>query len=113
MDTAKPRLATSTLAVAAVFGLFFAYATWAAIGNAIRLADTYSKLELSAPWGLFILGIVVPVIVYAVVFLLGRRRPLLEFVIALFAGFALTCALGLGVVALNLAVFPGYSLMSR
>ena len=97
----KPRLATSALVVAAAFGLFYAYAVWAAIGNAIRSANTHAEFSVSAPWWLLALGIVIPVVLFVVAFLVGRRRKLLDLAVCLLAGLAVTAALGFGVIAAN------------
>lgn len=109
----KPRLAPSTLVVAAVFGLFYAYSIWAAIGNAIRYSAAYAEIDSASPWWLFLLGILVPVLVYAAAFLFARRRPLLDLAVALFAGFAVTAALSLGFIALNQVLFTNLVLSLR
>ena len=109
----KPRLATTTLIVAAVFGLLYAYAIWAALGNAIRYSAAYGEIDTAAPWWLFILGILVPVLVYAAAFLFARRRPLLDLAVVLFAGFAVTAALSLSFIALNQVLFTNLVLVLR
>ena len=101
----KPRLRAASLAVAAVLGLLYAYAIWAAIGNAIRYADAYSEIDQPAPWWLFLLGILVPVLLYVLGFLFARRRSILELVVVLFTGYAVSAALGLGLIALNQVLF--------
>ena len=104
-ESPRPRLATATLIVTALLGLFYAYAVWSAIGNALRYSAAYAEINTAAPILLFLLGILVPVLIFTAAFLFGRRRALLELAVALFAGLAVTAALSLGLIALNQVLF--------
>lgn len=101
----KPRLRAISLAVAALLGLLYAYAIWAAIGNAIRYSSAYGEIDQPAPWWLFAIGILVPVVIYLLGFIYARRRPILDLFVVLFTGYAVTAALGLGLIALNQVLF--------
>jgi hypothetical protein len=64
-----------TLAIA--FGLFFAYDAWEAVGNLVGVADLAGTLETSISglgWVVLITAILLPVLLFAAAFLLGRRR---------------------------------------
>jgi hypothetical protein len=78
-----------SIAVAIVFGLLYAYVLWTAIGNLIALPPTFGAVT---PWWLLILDAVLPVAVFVVAFLIGRRRPLLHRALLFFLGLAvLSC----------------------
>ncbi|WP_411698289.1 hypothetical protein [Conyzicola sp.] len=97
------------LAVAALFGLFFAYDLWEAIQNAIELPKLYAQLEAvglpagDVPWVLIGVGIVVPPLAYGIAFVVGLRHTIamraLIFLLALVA----VAALSLSVNALAVA----------
>ncbi len=62
-----------SIVVAVVFGILYAYVLWTAIGNLIQLPAALGSVT---PWWLLILDVVLPVVVYVVAFLFGRRRSL-------------------------------------
>ncbi|WP_400999239.1 bacitracin resistance protein [Agromyces sp. GXQ0307] len=65
------------LVLAIAFGLFYAYDAWEAVGNLVGLAGVASALgtTLSATgWIVLIVAILLPVALFAVAFLIGRRR---------------------------------------
>ncbi len=105
-DTVEPRRLTAlTLVIAAAFGLFFALAIWAAIGNAIRFSRAWASLDQSAPWWLFVLGILLPIGLYALAFVLGRYRRSLELAVLMLTALAVSSALTLALTALVQVVF--------
>ncbi|TFD50485.1 bacitracin resistance protein [Cryobacterium frigoriphilum] len=66
-----------TVTVAIVFGLFYAYDLWEAVGNLVGLNIAAGDLDTSlggSGWAVLIIGVLIPVVVYGVVFWLGRRR---------------------------------------
>jgi hypothetical protein len=81
---AKGRLGGLGIATAVVFGLFYAYALWSALG---RLID-------GAPAGLALLGVAVPIVLFVIALWLGVRRTLgdkaLIYVVGLLASAALS-----------------------
>jgi hypothetical protein len=86
-----------SLVVAVVFGLLYAYILWSAIGNLIELPQQLDSA--SAPWGLLVLDVVLPVIAYAAAFWLGRRRPVLARALLFFIGLALLACATVGSIA--------------
>jgi hypothetical protein len=64
-----------TLAIA--FGLFFAYDAWEAVGNLVGVADLAGTLDTSITglgWVVLVAAILLPILLFAAAFLLGRRR---------------------------------------
>jgi hypothetical protein len=70
------------IAFAVVFGLFFAYDAWEAVGNLVGLSTYASALDTTLTplgWVLLIAAILLPVGLFAGAFVLGRRRsPLMQ-----------------------------------
>lgn len=65
------------IALAIAFGLFFAYDAWEAVGNLVGVADLAGTLDTSISglgWVVLIAAILIPIVLFAVAFLLGRRR---------------------------------------
>ena len=93
-----------TLILAIVFGFFYAYEEWEAVGSLLQLPAYYAAAEKAGfdlgpvPWGLLIAGIVVPAVGYAVALFLGRRQRVLARAIILFVGLAVVAALGLAII---------------
>jgi hypothetical protein len=107
------RVGTLTLAITAAFGLFFALAVWAAVGNAIRFARAWAEIEQSAPWWLFVVGILVPIGLYVLAFVLGRYRRPLELAVLLLTALAVSSALGLALTSLASLLFTDLVLSLR
>lgn len=107
------RVGALTLAITAAFGLFFAFAIWAAVGNAIRFARAWAEIEQSAPWWLFAIGILVPIGLYVLAFVLGRYRRPLELAVLLLTALAVSSALGLALTALVSLLFTDTVLSLR
>jgi hypothetical protein len=80
----RPSYGWPSILVAIVFGLLNADVLWNAIGNLIDLPKVFGTVT---PWWLLILDVAVPVVAFALAFLLGRRRTLgvrtLYFLVAL------------------------------
>jgi hypothetical protein len=82
------------LSIAAFLGLFYAYDVWEAVGNLVglNLQAQFYDTELSGfGWTVLIFGVLLPVLVYAVAYWLGRNRA--------FGVQALTLTVGLCAVA--------------
>ncbi|MDJ0378612.1 bacitracin resistance protein [Cryobacterium sp. PH31-L1] len=82
------------LAIAIFFGLFYAYDVWEAIGNLVGLNLLAQSLDtqLSAfGWAVLIFAVILPILVYALAYWLGRNRA--------FGVQALTLLVGLCAVA--------------
>jgi hypothetical protein len=86
------------IVTAVVFALLYAYDVWEAIGNLVGLNLQAQSLDTSLSgfgWAVLIAGIVLPVLVYAIAFWLGRRRHAGVLALLLLAGLALDAALSL------------------
>ena len=60
-----------SIVIAAVFGLLYAYVLWGAIGNLIELPAALGDVT---PWWILILDVALPLVVWVVAFILGRRQ---------------------------------------
>lgn len=82
--------------ISGVFGLFYAYAVWNAVGNLVAAAP----LGLNGlGWFLWIFASVFPILAFAAAFAIGYRRPPLHFALVMLTGLALTAVFWLNVVA--------------
>jgi hypothetical protein len=98
---AAPLWLAATIAV--VFGVFYAYDVWEAVGNLVGLNIYAGELHVGLTGygvALLVAGIVVPLAVYATAFWLGRRRGPLAQAVLFLAGFALVQALSADVAVL-------------
>jgi hypothetical protein len=89
--------------IAVVFGVFYAYDVWEAVGNLVGLNIYAGELDVALTGygvALLVVGIVLPLVVYATAFWLGRRRGPLAQVVLFLAGFALVQALSADVAVL-------------
>jgi hypothetical protein len=96
-----PLWLTGTIAV--LFGLLYAYDIWEAIGNLVGLNVAAGSLgtQLSGfGWAVLLAAVVMPAIVYAIAFWLGRRRGAGGLALLLLMGWALVAVLSLDVFAL-------------
>ncbi|MFE5672040.1 hypothetical protein ACFQ58_10590 [Agromyces sp. NPDC056523] len=87
-----------TLAIA--FGLFFAYDAWEGVGNLIGMAQVASALETSISgvgWLVLVAAAVLPVVLFAAAFLLGRRRTVPVQAALYLCGLAVSAALYLDI----------------
>lgn len=97
------------LAVAGLFGVFYAYDLWEAIGNLVNLPTFYAAFgldEARLPWWLLWAGVLIPPVAFAAALLLGRRHSLLGQALVLLTGLAVVAALSLGVIALEQVLRP-------
>lgn len=93
-----------SLSIAAIFGLFYAYDVWEAVGNLITVPENYYNkfgLEAHTPWILLILPMVVAMVAYGLVLLLGLKRNVGERALLLLTGIAVSNGLTLAALALN------------
>ena len=100
-----------SLVVAALFGLFYAYDVWEAIGNLFGVPAEYSALGIGdrTPWWLLWIGVAIPPVVFLVAVVLGRRHGVLVRALLFLVGLAVVAALTLAVIAVGTAVFPPVS----
>ena len=107
------RVGVVTLIIAGIFGLFFALAVWAAVGNTIRFSRAWAEIDEAAPGWLFALAILVPIGLYVVAFVLGRFRSALELAVLMLTALAVTSALSLAITALVQLLFTNLVLSAR
>jgi hypothetical protein len=97
--TARGQVGPLGIAAAIVFGLFYAYALWAALSQLIDLP--------SGEKGLGTIGLFVPPVTYVLAFLLGRRRNIGDKALLYIAGLVAVAALGLSIIG-----FENYALLA-
>lgn len=79
-----------------VAGLLFAYAIW----NAVSYLVSFAQIGMNSyGWFILILNVVLPVLIYAIAFVLGRRRSSLEAAALLLAGLGLVAVFSMNVIA--------------
>ena len=88
------------LTLAIGFGLFFAYDAWEGVGNLIGMGGVAASLETSITglgWVVLIAAILLPVVLFAVAFLLGRRRTAVVQAMLYLTGLAVSAVLYLDI----------------
>jgi hypothetical protein len=84
------------VAIGGLFGLFYAYAVWQAVGNTVAAA----QIGLNGlGWLIWIFAILFPVIVFAAAFALSYRRGIPTYALVLLTGLGLVAVFWLNVVA--------------
>lgn len=103
----KPALTPLSLVIAGLFGLVYAYFVYQAIANLIELPKSYAAIGLSdsVPWVLLVIGLLIPIAVYVLAFVLGLRRRVLEKAVIFVMGVAVTAGLAFTVVAIHRLTF--------
>jgi hypothetical protein len=83
--TPRPRIwyGWPSIAIAVAFGLLYAYVLWNAVGNLVNLPKELGELT---PWWLLIVDVAVPVLSFAVAFVLGRRSSVAARTLFFFIG---------------------------
>ena len=96
------------IVVAAVFAVLFALATFGPVANLIALPQYYDYLGIgeATPWGLLVLGVVLPALLYLAALLLGRGRPPFARALILTTALATAFALGFGLISWVAALQP-------
>jgi ABC-type phosphate transport system permease subunit len=81
-----------SISIAVVFGVFYAYDLWEAVGNLFGMNITADGLGVAitgAGWALLIAALVLPLLVFGTAIWLGRRRGPFAQVVLFLVGFAL------------------------
>lgn len=102
-DSLRPA-AWPGLAVAILFGLFYAYDLFEAIANLVGMATGLADKAL-VPWVALILGVVVPPAGFVVAWWLGRHRRVVVRVVIFLAGLAVTAAVSLSLESYVVTLF--------
>ncbi len=84
--------------VAGAFGLFYAYAVWAAVG----LLVAPSPARTAVGWAAVIIAVLLPIVIFAAAFSVGWRRRSGAFALILLAGLGLVSVLFFNVLAFAL-----------
>jgi hypothetical protein len=95
--------------VAGLFALIYAYSVWQAIGNLVALPAFYDQAHLGSenvPWWLLWVGVLIPIAIFALAFVVGRKRNVLGKALIFVVGLAVTAGLSLGVIALESVLRP-------
>ena len=96
-----PRWLLLTIAIA--FGLFYAYDVWEAVGNLVGLnlqAQSFATQLSGFGWAVLIFGVLLPVVVYALAYWLGRNRAFGVQALTLLVGLCTVAAVSLDMNAL-------------
>ena len=91
--------------IAVFFGLFFAYDLWGAIGNLVGLNAAAQSLDTQLSgfgWAVLIAGVVLPILVYAIAFWLGRARGAAARAVLFLVGLCLVAVLTLDIFTFGL-----------
>lgn len=101
----RGRLGVLSIAVAILFGLFYAYDLFEAISNTVLLnVQIHSLNDLqreggialtSVPWLILVLDLLAPPLVYVIAFVVGLRKNLLSKVLVFLLGLAVVAAVTL------------------
>ena len=79
------------------------------MGNLVALPAYYEALGYGAenvPWWLLWVGVILPVVVFAVAFVAGRRRNVFSKALIFLVGLSISAGLSLGVLALEEILRP-------
>jgi hypothetical protein len=105
--TEKARIGWLGLAIAAFFGLYYAYDVWAAVATIVALPGAYVEQGLQqsdVPWWLLVIGLLVPIVAYVAAFVISLRMNIAAKAVIFILGIAVTSALSLSIVALELVI---------
>lgn len=97
------------VALAALFGVFYAWDLWEAVSTAVELPvfyEVYGFDVAQLPWWVLVIMIALPPVVFVLALWLGRRRRLWQRAVLLIVGLAVVAALTLGLVALEAVLRP-------
>jgi hypothetical protein len=97
--TPAPRRTALTVVIVVVFGLLFGWDLFEAVQTMIVAPETYVAVGAAVPWTAFIASAVVPVAVFVLALVLGRRRGPWDKAALLFAGLCLVAVLTLSLTA--------------
>lgn len=89
--------------IAVLFGLFFAYDVFEAVGNLVGIVGTASGLAvpvLPLGWVVLIGGLLLPVVAFAIAFWTGRERSLGEQAVRYLVALCVVAAISLSVLAM-------------
>lgn len=92
-----------TIALAVLFGLFYVYDVWEAIGNLVGLTLTAQSLDTQLSgfgWTVLIFAVLMPLLVFAIAFVIGRRRSAGVQAVIFFVGLCLVAVLSIDILVM-------------
>ncbi len=105
-----------SVVIAVIVGLFYAFDLFTAINNLVTFPQEIAAKNvvragvgtdlIATPWPLLIVGLLVPLVAYAIAFLLGRRRSILVRAVLLVLGLVAVSAISLSLVAIAFRIVP-------
>jgi len=108
-ETTRGRYGWLSLVVAALFGLFFAYDLWEAVSNLVALPSVYDAVGIGSenvPWWLLWSGVIIPILIFVLAFVLGRRQNVFAKALIFLLGLAVVAGLSMGVLAAEEVLRP-------
>lgn len=100
----------SIVLVTLLFAVLHGYTLLFAVSNLVALPGVYELFGIgdAVPWWLLIIGVVAPIVLFAVAVLLGRRRSLAQRVLLLAVSLGATNAIALSIASLVAALQPAF-----
>ncbi|MEO6309826.1 MAG: hypothetical protein ABIO33_03985 [Leifsonia sp.] len=89
-----------TIALAVLFGLFYVYDVWEAVGNLVGLNLTAQSLDTQLSgfgWAVLIVAVLMPLLVFGGAFWLGRRRNVGAQAVIFFGGLCLVAVISIDI----------------
>ena len=107
-EARRGRYGWLSLVVAALFGLFYAYDLWEALGNLFNLPVANDALGIGdrVPWWLLWIGVLVPPLAFGVAVFVGRRLNVFGKALIFLVGLAVVAGLTLAILALGDSLLP-------
>lgn len=108
-ESKRGRYGWLSLIVAALFGPFYAYDLWEAVGNLINLPPFYDAIGYGSenvPWWLLWIGVALPLVIFLAAFVVGRRRNVGVKALVFLVGLSISAGLSLGVLGLEQVLRP-------
>jgi len=108
-EATRGRYGWLSLIVAFLFALFYVYDLWEAVGTMFALPAFYDAYGIGAeyvPWWLLWIGVLLPIAVYVIAFIGGRRRNVFGKALIFLVGLAVVAGLSLGVIAFEEILRP-------
>jgi len=105
--SAKGKLGWLSVTVAAIFGLFYAYALWTAVSHAFEISTIFTEAGAQpkfVPWWTVVVAIVLPFAIFLLAFRVGLRRNVFAKALIFIVGLAALSALSLSLLGFETLV---------
>ncbi len=108
-SAASSRFDGVSIAIAIVFGLFYAYDLFEALSNLVELPGFYTSFGLEpVPWGVLIAGVAIPPAAFAIATWVGLRQRYFAKALVYVVGLAAVAASSLSLIALEAELRPPF-----